>query len=119
MKARLAAMEEEAQKLKDEANAIGDDMNTGDGAGAGATDADKAEARAFLQRGTDCEVGLGDYEEEPPGVNQGFASCCCSSPVRRADSVYVDNVSDQVFHQVGLRSMMLAENTEVNLGVVP
>ena len=38
MKKRLAAMEEEAQKLKDEANAIGDDMNTGDGA-SGAADA--------------------------------------------------------------------------------
>ena len=42
MKKRLAAMEEEAQKLKDEANAIGDDMNTGDGA-SGAADADRAE----------------------------------------------------------------------------
>ena len=34
-KARLAAMEEEAQKLKDDLDA-GDDMNAGDGAGAGA-----------------------------------------------------------------------------------
>ena len=70
MKARLAAMEEEAQKLKDEANAIGDDMNTGDGAGAGATDADKAEADS---RSVHC--GGVDYATTPEELANHFQAC--------------------------------------------
>ena len=95
MKARLAAMEEEAQKLKDEANAIGDDMNTGDGAGAGATDADKAEADS---RSVHC--GGVDYATTPRGARQPLPGVRhrqpCHHPhrqVRQPERVRVRRVS--------------------------
>ena len=69
MKKRLAAMEEEAQKLKDEANAIGDDMNTGDGA-SGAADADRAEADS-----RSVHVGGVDYATTPEELAKHFEAC--------------------------------------------
>ena len=69
MKKRLAAMEEEAQKLKDEANAIGDDMNTGDGA-SGAADADRAEADS-----RSVHVGGVDYATTRCNLTDAGASC--------------------------------------------